>query len=71
MAPFFLSFGICAVVVWVGMWESRQRFPRAVEREGKPVFGFPRFPLPVISTVISMVALRAWLKQTAPREGSW
>lgn len=27
-----------------------KRFPRAVEREGKPVFGFPRFPRPVIST---------------------
>ena len=27
-----------------------ERFPRAVEREGKPVFGFPRFPRPVIST---------------------
>ena len=23
------------------MWESRKRFPRPVERSGKPVFGFP------------------------------
>src|SRR5437016_523340 len=32
------------VVGAVEMWESRQRFPRAVGNEGKPGFGFPRFP---------------------------
>jgi hypothetical protein len=39
------------VVGPVGMWESRgRRFPSAVEIEGKPPFGFPRFPPRVIST---------------------
>src|SRR5258708_14716445 len=32
------------VVGAVEMWKSRQRFPRAVGNEGKPDFGFPRFP---------------------------
>ena len=27
-----------------------ERFPRALESDGKPVFGFSRFPRPVIST---------------------
>ena len=27
-----------------GMWESQQRFPRAVGNDGKPALGFPRFP---------------------------
>src|ERR1700676_2974595 len=34
------------------MWESQQRFPRAVGNEGKPGFGFPRFPPPVISITL-------------------
>jgi hypothetical protein len=35
----------------VGMWKSRcWRFPSAGENDGKPPFGFPRFPRRVIST---------------------
>src|ERR1700738_4493833 len=39
-----------------------KRFPRAVERDGKPAFGFPRFPQPVISTGLPEFhyALRRW-----------
>jgi hypothetical protein len=46
-------FSMGAVVGAVGMWESRLwRFPRAVGGEGKPAFGFPRRPQPVISTAL-------------------
>jgi hypothetical protein len=34
-----------------------QRFPRAVERAGKPAFGFPGFPRAVISTVVPRLQL--------------
>src|SRR5450755_2501327 len=44
----------------VGMWESQQRFPRAVGNEGKPGFGFPRFPPPVISIALRFLKRSAW-----------
>src|SRR5712691_2859632 len=40
----------------VGMWESQQRFPRAVGNEGNPGFGFPRFPPPVISIALRFLS---------------
>jgi len=44
-----MVFGGVAVVVAVGMWESRERFPRAVGNKGNPVLVFlvfqgPSFP---------------------------
>src|SRR5579871_4715396 len=37
--------------VGIALW----RFPRAVGNVGKPAFGFPRFPLPAISTALFAV----------------
>src|ERR1700736_7066473 len=34
------------------MWESRSAISKAVGNDGKPAFGFPRFPWPVISTAL-------------------
>ena len=43
-----------------------ERFPRAVGNEGKPGFGFPRFPSPVISTALFLLFSTA-----CSRNGNW
>jgi hypothetical protein len=38
-----------------------ERFPRAVGNEGKPGFGFPRFPPPGISTTLFLLfSMASW-----------
>ncbi|HYI93414.1 MAG TPA: hypothetical protein VEX68_07710, partial [Bryobacteraceae bacterium] len=51
----------------VGMWKTQLRFPRPWKTLGKPEFGFPRFPGPLISTALwvsrlSHALLRCWRK---------
>ena len=45
------------------MWNRGSDFQRAVGKRGKPVFGFPLFPLAVISSAFSVVAVGVWLSK--------
>src|SRR5947207_525862 len=57
--PFGFGFRRRATAVGtVEMWESRQRFPRAVGKEGSRFWVFLVFHPPVISTVLRGFALR-------------
>src|SRR5271170_307621 len=46
------------------MWESRSDFQGLWEANGKPGFGFPRFPWPVISTACSASSCATLVLQT-------
>ena len=61
------------VVEAVGMWESRSDFQERWETK-ETVFGFPRFPRPVISTAgrSALVFMPTFLPGTYPRrEFAW
>jgi hypothetical protein len=49
------------------MWESRERFPRAVGRVENLPFGFPGFPRTVISTASAQFVLAPFFCFSAVR----